>query len=146
MMEDLARWFPLRHFALCADGFYALLAGKNLPRTHITSRLRRDATLFAPLSPTRRRKSRRISHAAQTNRRRSVRPGGYDRFDPGDRRCAQMCHNVAHCVQRRALRRRNLNTLAPIVSHHGAPLFAGVSSAWMCTTLYPPLSAVTFPK
>ncbi len=59
MMEDLARWFPLRHFALCADGFYAPLAGKNLPRTHITSRLRRDATLFAPLSPTRRRKSRR---------------------------------------------------------------------------------------
>ena len=56
MMEDLARWFPLRHFALCADGFYAPLAGKNLPRTHITSRLRRDATLFAPLSPTRHRK------------------------------------------------------------------------------------------
>ena len=59
MMEDLARWFPLRHFALCADGFYAPLAGRNLPRTHITSRLRRDAALFAPLSPTRRRKSRR---------------------------------------------------------------------------------------
>jgi len=34
MMEDLARWFPERRFALCADGFYAPLAGRNLPRTH----------------------------------------------------------------------------------------------------------------
>ena len=39
MMEDLARWFPLRRFALCADGFYAPLAGKNLPRTHSRSLL-----------------------------------------------------------------------------------------------------------
>jgi hypothetical protein len=59
MMEDLARWFPERRFALCADGFYAPLAGRNLPRTHLTSRLRRDAALFAPPSPTRRRQRRR---------------------------------------------------------------------------------------
>ena len=59
MLEDLARWFPDRHFALCADGFYAPLAGRSLPRTHVTSRLRRDAALFAPLSPKRRRQSHR---------------------------------------------------------------------------------------
>ena len=44
---------PVRRWVLRA------LAGRNLPCTHITSRLRRDAALSALLSPTRLRKSRR---------------------------------------------------------------------------------------
>lgn len=54
MLQDLARWFPDRAFALCADGFYAPLA-KRLPATfHLTSRMRRDAALYTP--PPKRRK------------------------------------------------------------------------------------------
>jgi hypothetical protein len=59
MMQELADWLPERHFDLCADGFYAPLAGWGLPRTHLTSRIRRDAALFAPLSHTRRPRPRR---------------------------------------------------------------------------------------
>jgi hypothetical protein len=47
MVREVAEWLPERQFSLCADGFYAALAGRGLPRTTFTSRLRRDAALYA---------------------------------------------------------------------------------------------------
>lgn len=55
MIQGLSRWFPDRSFLLCADGFYAPLAGRRLPRTHLISRLRHDAALFKPAPKTSRR-------------------------------------------------------------------------------------------
>ena len=52
MLTELADWLPGRCFHLCADGAYATLAGADLPRTQLTSRIRRDAALFEP-APTR---------------------------------------------------------------------------------------------
>lgn len=46
MLGEVAKWFPLRRFALAADGAYASLAGRPLVRTSVTSRMRRDAALF----------------------------------------------------------------------------------------------------
>lgn len=51
MMRELAGWLPGRQFHLCADGAYASLAGTDLPRTQLTSRMRRDAALFQPAPP-----------------------------------------------------------------------------------------------
>lgn len=51
MVRELAGWLPERHFHLCADGAYASLAGAGLPRTHLTSRIRRDAALYEPAPP-----------------------------------------------------------------------------------------------
>lgn len=51
MLRELAGWLPERRLHLCADGAYATLVGANLPRTHITSRMRRDAALYAPPPP-----------------------------------------------------------------------------------------------
>lgn len=51
MMRELAGWLPDRQLHLCADGAYASLAGAQLPRTHLTSRMRRDAALYAPKPP-----------------------------------------------------------------------------------------------
>jgi hypothetical protein len=51
MMRELANWLPDRQLHLCADGAYASLAGAQLPRTHITSRMRRDAALYEPAPP-----------------------------------------------------------------------------------------------
>jgi hypothetical protein len=48
MIRELAGWLPERTFHLCGDGAYASLCGANLPRTQVTSRMRRDAALFAP--------------------------------------------------------------------------------------------------
>ena len=53
MIRQVADWLPGRSFALACDGAYASLAGRSLPRTHLTSRIRRDAALYAP-PPTRR--------------------------------------------------------------------------------------------
>lgn len=47
MIREVAGWLPDHHFSLSCDGAYAPLAGKKLPRTHVTSRMRRDAALFA---------------------------------------------------------------------------------------------------
>ena len=47
MVEKMAHLFPDRTFHLIADGAYAPLAGWNLPRTEVTSRIRRDAALYA---------------------------------------------------------------------------------------------------
>ena len=48
MLRALAGWLPDRLFALTGDGAYAALAGMDLPRTHVTSRMRRDAALYLP--------------------------------------------------------------------------------------------------
>lgn len=46
MVTQLAEWLPTRDFLLTADGAYASLAGRNLPRTHIVSRMRSDAAIY----------------------------------------------------------------------------------------------------
>ncbi len=46
MVRQLAGWLPLHRFLLIGDGAYASLAKQDLPRTHVVSRLRRDAALF----------------------------------------------------------------------------------------------------
>jgi hypothetical protein len=51
MITEIAGWLPERSFHLCADGAYATLAGAGLPRTQLTSRMRRDAALFEPPPP-----------------------------------------------------------------------------------------------
>lgn len=57
MIREVAGWFPDRQMRLAADGAYASLAGRHLPRTHVTSRMRRDAALY--LAPPPRRKGQR---------------------------------------------------------------------------------------
>jgi len=57
MMDDIARWLPESSFVLTADGFYAPLAGRDLPRTVLISRLRRDAAIY-DLPPKRHRTQR----------------------------------------------------------------------------------------
>jgi hypothetical protein len=57
MVRELATWLPDRTFTLTCDGAYAPLAGMALPRTHVTSRMRRDAALYAP--PPRRKRGQR---------------------------------------------------------------------------------------
>ncbi|MGH3755921.1 MAG: IS701 family transposase [Pseudonocardiaceae bacterium] len=51
MITELAAWLPHRCFLLCADGAYAPLIGRRLPRTQVISRLRRDAAVFEPAPP-----------------------------------------------------------------------------------------------
>ena len=51
MICQIADWSPGRHLHLCADGAYATLAGAGLPRTRVTSRMRRDAALYEPAPP-----------------------------------------------------------------------------------------------
>lgn len=51
MVSEFASWLPERHFALSCDGAYASLLGADLPRTTVTSRLRRDAALFELAPP-----------------------------------------------------------------------------------------------
>ncbi|MGC8514442.1 MAG: transposase, partial [Acidimicrobiales bacterium] len=46
IIRELAAWLPSRRFALCGDGAYASLAGRGLPATTVTSRMRRDAAIF----------------------------------------------------------------------------------------------------
>lgn len=57
MVRELASWLPERTFALACDGAYAAVAGFALPRTHVTSRMRRDAALYLP--PPRRKRGQR---------------------------------------------------------------------------------------
>jgi hypothetical protein len=54
MLRELATWLPERAFALTCDGAYAALASMDLPRTQVTSRLRRDAALYLPPPPRKR--------------------------------------------------------------------------------------------
>ena len=51
MIVEIAGWLPGRDLHLHADGAYACLVGVGLPRTVVTSRLRRDAALYAPAPP-----------------------------------------------------------------------------------------------
>jgi hypothetical protein len=51
MMTEIAGWLPDRQFTLCGDGAYASLAGAKLPRTHVVSRIRRDAALYELTPP-----------------------------------------------------------------------------------------------
>ena len=51
MVRELAAWLPERSFHLCADGAYASLAGAELARCHVTSRMRRDAAIYEPAPP-----------------------------------------------------------------------------------------------
>jgi hypothetical protein len=53
MIREFASWFPDRDLSVCADGFYAPLAGKDIPRVWITSRMRNDAAIYAPVQPSR---------------------------------------------------------------------------------------------
>ena len=53
MLRELAAWFPKRDWQLAADGAYASLAKRGLPRCQLTSRMRRDAALYERLPPTR---------------------------------------------------------------------------------------------
>jgi len=48
---EIASWLPQRSFSLCADGAYASLARRELPRTTLTSRMRRDAALYEAAPP-----------------------------------------------------------------------------------------------
>ncbi|MGH8997497.1 MAG: IS701 family transposase [Acidimicrobiales bacterium] len=51
IVTELASWLPDRHFNLCGDGAYACLAGRHLPATTVTSRMRRDAALYEAAPP-----------------------------------------------------------------------------------------------
>ncbi len=51
LMVELAGRLPERRFILCADGADASLAGDDLPRTTVVSRMRRDAALYEPPPP-----------------------------------------------------------------------------------------------
>jgi hypothetical protein len=51
MIREIADWLPDRRLHLHADGAYASLVGADLPRTHVTSRMRRDAAVYEPAPP-----------------------------------------------------------------------------------------------
>jgi hypothetical protein len=51
IVTEIASWLPGRCFSLCADGAYASLARRPLPRTTLTSRMRRDAALYEAAPP-----------------------------------------------------------------------------------------------
>lgn len=46
MIKEVAQWFPKRLFRVVGDGFYASLAGKDLPKCTIISRMQRNAKLY----------------------------------------------------------------------------------------------------
>jgi hypothetical protein len=51
MVREIADWFPDRSLHLTGDGAYASLLGAKLPRTQVTSRIRRDAAIYQPAPP-----------------------------------------------------------------------------------------------
>jgi len=57
MVRQVRQWLPQRAIRVVGDGFYATLAGKQLPNVAIISRIRRDANLY-DLPPKRRAKRR----------------------------------------------------------------------------------------
>jgi len=46
MLTEVAAWLPGRRFINHSDGFYASLTGREIPNTHIISRMRRDAKIY----------------------------------------------------------------------------------------------------
>ena len=77
MVQSLADLFPDRTFHLIAEGAYAPLAGWKLPRTEVTSRLRKDAALYAPPAP------RRPGQGGRSRYRSPRSPAGCPRRRPG---------------------------------------------------------------
>jgi hypothetical protein len=57
MIDQLYQWLPDRSFRVVADGFYATLAGKQMPETKLVSRIQCNAKIF-DLAPKRRKKTR----------------------------------------------------------------------------------------
>jgi hypothetical protein len=57
MLCEVAQWLPKRRFTNHCDGFYASIAGREIPNTHIISRMRQDANIY-DLLPKRRKKRR----------------------------------------------------------------------------------------
>ncbi len=57
MINEVAGWFPNHRFRLGCDGAYASMAGRGLVRTHVVSRMRRDAAIYK-LPPKRKKKRR----------------------------------------------------------------------------------------
>jgi len=57
MLTEAASWLPQRRFINHSDGFYASLAGREMPNTHIISRMRRDAKIYD--LPAKKRKKQR---------------------------------------------------------------------------------------
>jgi hypothetical protein len=57
MLAEVKGWFPERQFMMGADGFYATLAGCGAAYSHLISRMRRDAAIYA--LPKKERKHRR---------------------------------------------------------------------------------------
>ena len=53
MMEEVAGWLPDHSFILGCDGAYSSLAGRDLPRTHVVSRIQCNAALYDPAPPRR---------------------------------------------------------------------------------------------
>lgn len=51
MLTQVATWLPEREFCLVADGAYAPLVGRPVPRTIVVSRMQRNVALFEPPSP-----------------------------------------------------------------------------------------------
>jgi hypothetical protein len=46
MLIELAGWLPQRRFFLHCDGFYTALIDRDLPRTRLITRMRKDAIIF----------------------------------------------------------------------------------------------------
>ncbi|MDQ6783434.1 MAG: transposase [Actinomycetota bacterium] len=65
MIAQLAAWLPGRAFTLCADGAYASLAGRHLPRTQVCSRMRRDAAVYEAAPPRTGRRGRPATKGAR---------------------------------------------------------------------------------
>jgi hypothetical protein len=51
MIEEVAGWLPDHSFILGCDGAYSSLAGRELPRTHVVSRIQCNAALYEPPPP-----------------------------------------------------------------------------------------------
>ena len=59
MITEVAEWFPERRVCAVGDGFYASLAGRELPRTTIISRLQCNAEIYdLPKMPRKRSRGR----------------------------------------------------------------------------------------
>jgi len=57
MIKEVCQWLPERLFRVVADGFYATLAGKQMPETKLVSRIQCNAKIF-DLPPKTRKKTR----------------------------------------------------------------------------------------
>ena len=82
MIREVAQWFPDRTLQLCADGFYATLAGRKLPHTHLTSRMRSDAAIYTappPRRPHQRGRSRKRGRRLPTPKQLAKRTQGWKR-------------------------------------------------------------------